>query len=52
VVLLASLIAAFLAGFLMRQSAFYWLPGYWIPGTFVLAGLLGRWNALRRTVHA
>jgi hypothetical protein len=44
-VLLASLIAAFLAG-----PGFYWLPGLWIGGTFVLAGLLGRRNARRQTV--
>lgn len=46
-VLLASLIAAFLAG-----PSFYWLPGLWIGGTFVLAGLLGRRNARRRTAQA
>ena len=44
-VLLASLIAAFLAG-----PGYYWLPGLWIGGTFVLAGLLGRRNARRQTV--
>jgi hypothetical protein len=46
-VLLASLIAVLLAG-----PAFYWLPGYWIGGTFLLAGLLGRRNARRQTVDA
>lgn len=46
-VLLASLIAAFLAG-----PTFYWLPGLWIGGTSLLAGLLGRHNALRQTVPA
>jgi hypothetical protein len=45
-VLLASLIAAFLAG-----PNFYWLPGVWIGGTFLLAGLLGRRNARRLTVQ-
>jgi hypothetical protein len=45
-VLLASLIAAFLAG-----SSFYWLPGFWIGGTFLLAGLLGRRNARRPVVQ-
>jgi hypothetical protein len=50
--LLASLIAAFLIGFLRNQPVFYWLPGYWIPGTFLLAGLLGRRNAQRQTVNA
>ena len=46
-VLLASLVAAFLAG-----PSFYWLPGMWMGGTILLAGLLGRRNALRRTVEA
>jgi hypothetical protein len=46
-VLLASLIAAFLAG-----PDFYWLPGVWIGGTFLLAGLLGRRNARRQIVQA
>jgi hypothetical protein len=45
-VLLASLITAFLAG-----PGFYWLPGLWIGGTFVLAGLLGRRNARRQTAQ-
>jgi hypothetical protein len=39
-VMLASLIIAFLAG-----PDFYWLPGLWIGGTGILAGLLGRRNA-------
>jgi hypothetical protein len=46
-VLLASLIAAFLAG-----PGFYWLPGIWIGGTLLLAGLLGRRNARRQTAAA
>jgi hypothetical protein len=46
-VLLASMIAAYLAG-----PDFYWLPGLWIGGTFLLAGILGRRNALRQTVEA
>lgn len=46
-VLLASLIAAFLAG-----PNFYWLPGVWIGGTFLLAGLLGRRNARRQLAQA
>jgi hypothetical protein len=46
-VLLTSIIAAFLAG-----PDFYWLPGLWIGGTFLLAGLLGRRNALRQIVEA
>jgi hypothetical protein len=46
-VLLASLVAAFLAG-----PNFYWLPGFWIGGTFLLAGLLGRRNARRQIVAA
>jgi hypothetical protein len=41
-VLLASLVAAFLAG-----PDFYWLPSIWIPGTFLLAGFLG-WRNVRR----
>src|SRR5271157_561758 len=44
-VLLASIMAVFLAG-----PDFYWLPGLWIGGTFVLAGLLGRRNARRQNV--
>ena len=50
-VLLASLIAAFLIGYLKDRPAFYWLPGYWIPGTLLLAGLLGRRNEQRQTVN-
>jgi hypothetical protein len=46
-VLLASLIAAFLAG-----PDFYWLPGVWIGGTLILAGLLGRRNARRYAAEA
>jgi hypothetical protein len=46
-ILLASLIAAFLAG-----PNFYWLPGAWIGGTFLVAGLLGRRNARRQIVPA
>jgi hypothetical protein len=46
-VMLASLIAAFLAG-----PDFYWLPGFWISGTMILAGLLGRRNALNQPVEA
>jgi hypothetical protein len=46
-VLLASLIVAFLAGFVTGQSDFYWFAGYGIPVTFLLAGVLGRRNALR-----
>jgi hypothetical protein len=42
-VMLASLIAAFLAG-----PGFYWLPGLWVGGTFLLAGLLGRRNVRRQ----
>lgn len=51
-VLLASLIAAFLAGFLKQQPDFYWFAGYGIPVTFLLAGVLGRRNARRQTVEA
>jgi hypothetical protein len=46
-VLLASLIAAFLAG-----PDFYWLPSVWIPGTFLLAGFLGWWNVRRHRAQA
>lgn len=46
-VMLASLIAAFAAG-----PSFYWLPGLWIGGTFLLAGVLGRRNALRQPAEA
>jgi hypothetical protein len=41
-VLLASVVAAFLAG-----PDVYWLPSIWIPGTFLLAGFLG-WRNVRR----
>ena len=41
-VLFASVVAAFLAG-----PNLYWLPGVWIPGTFLLAGFLG-WRNVRR----
>ncbi len=51
-VLLASLIAAFLAGFLKQQPDLYWFAGYGIPVTFLLAGLLGRRNAKRQRVGA
>ncbi len=51
-VLLASLIAAFLAGFLKQQPDFYWFAGYGIPVTFLLAGILGRRNARRPVVRA
>ncbi len=46
-VLLASLVAAYLAG-----PDFYWLPGLWMGGTLVLAGVLGRRNARRMLAHA
>lgn len=45
--MLASLIAAFAAG-----PRFYWLPGFWIGGTHILAGMLGRRNARRRLLAA
>jgi len=45
-VMAASIIAAFLAGFLTQQPDFYWFAGYAIPVTFLLAGVLGRRNAL------
>jgi hypothetical protein len=45
-VMLASLIAAFLAGFLTRNPTFYWLAGYAVPVTYLLAGILGRRNAM------
>ncbi len=51
-VLLASLIAAFLAGFLKGQPDFYWFAGYGVPVTFLLAGILGRRNARRPVVRA
>jgi len=44
-VMLASLIAALIAG-----PNFYWLPGFWIGGTMILAGLLGRRNAHRQPI--
>jgi hypothetical protein len=44
-VLLAALVAAFLAGFLLKQPDFYWFAGYAIPVTYLLAGVLGRRNA-------
>jgi hypothetical protein len=46
-VLLASIVAAFLAG-----PDFYWLAGVWIGGTQILAGLLGRRNARRQVAEA
>jgi hypothetical protein len=45
-VMLASLITALLAG-----PDFYWLPGLWIGGTGLLAGLLGRRNARLQPVR-
>jgi hypothetical protein len=51
-VMLASLIAAFLAGYLTGQSDFYWFAGYAVPVTFLLAGVLGRRNARSRIVRA
>jgi hypothetical protein len=44
-VMLASIIAAFLAGYLTKQPDFYWFAGYAIPVTYLLAGILGRRNA-------
>jgi hypothetical protein len=46
-VLLASVVAAFLAG-----PDLYWLPSMWIPGTFLLAGFLGWRNVRRRLEQA
>lgn len=46
-VLMASLIVAFLAG-----PNLYWLPSMWIPGTFLLAGLLGWRNVRSHTARA
>ena len=46
-IMLASLIAALLAG-----PDFYWLPGFWMGGTLILAGLLGRRNAHRQLALA
>jgi hypothetical protein len=51
-VMLASIIAAFLAGFLTGQSDFYWFAGYAVPVTFLLAGVLGRRNARSQIVQA
>jgi hypothetical protein len=45
-VLLTSLVATFLAG-----PSFYWLPGIWVGGTMVLAGLFGRRNARRYIIE-
>jgi hypothetical protein len=42
-VMLASMIAAYVAG-----PNFYWLPGAWIGGTFLLAGWFGRRNVRRQ----
>jgi hypothetical protein len=42
-----SLTVAFAAG-----ESFYWLPAVWIPGTLVLAGLMGYRNARRQVVEA
>jgi hypothetical protein len=41
--MLGSMIAAYLAG-----PNFYWLPGAWIGGTFLLAGWLGQRNVRRQ----
>jgi hypothetical protein len=46
-VMLASMIAAYLAG-----PDYYWLPGVWIGGTFLLTGLLGRRNVRRHLAQA
>jgi hypothetical protein len=46
-IMLASLIAALLAG-----PNFYWLPGFSIGGTMILAGLMGRQNARRQPAAA
>jgi hypothetical protein len=51
-VMLASLMAAFLGGFLTAQPDFYWFAGYGIPVAFLVAGILGRRNARRRIVPA
>ena len=51
-VMLASIIAAFLAGFLTGQPDFYWFAGYGVPVTFLLAGILGRRNARSRIIEA
>jgi hypothetical protein len=44
-VMLASIVAAFLAGYLTKQPDFYWFAGYAVPVTYLLAGILGRRNA-------
>lgn len=46
-IMLSSLVAALVAG-----PDFYWLPGFWIGGTLILAGLLGRRNARRQLATA
>ncbi len=46
-VLLASVVAAFLAG-----PNLYWVPTTWIPGTFLLAGFLGWRNVRSHTAQA
>jgi hypothetical protein len=46
-IMLASLVVALLAG-----PNFYWLPGFWIGGALILAGLLGRLNARRQLIAA
>jgi hypothetical protein len=46
-VMFISLIVAVVAGPVM-----YWLPGFWIGGTLVLAGLLGRRSARRQVLPA
>jgi hypothetical protein len=46
-VMLISLVIALIAG-----PNFYWLPGFWIGGTLILAGLLGRQNARRQLLPA
>jgi hypothetical protein len=46
-IMLASLIIALIGG-----PNFYWLPGFWMGGTLILAGLLGRQNARRQLVAA
>ena len=51
-VMLVSIIAAFLAGYLTGQSDLYWFAGYSIPVTYLLAGILGRRNARSQIVQA
>jgi hypothetical protein len=51
-VMFASLIAAFLAGYINEQPDFYWFAGYGIPVAVLLAGVLGRRNARRPVVAA